>query len=107
MTVDLTTFKRRCGSGATESDDDLTTMLLVASQLVTDYVGTNVVPQVILDEATLLVAVEKHNQDKAPNGVLNVQWDDGTGATPIKVTRDPLTPAYPILSRYVAPLGFA
>lgn len=86
-------------------DEKIDAAIAVATTLVTQHVGTIEVPAEILDRAVLLVAVEQINQDKAPNGVLNQFFDAGVGdasATPVRIGRDPMKPAYPILAPWVS-----
>lgn len=73
-----------------------------ALALVTAYVGSAVVPQVILDRATLEVGSELFHRRNAPNGVAQFASLDGA---PIRVARDPMLGAYPILNRYLV-VGF-
>ena len=64
------------------------------------------IPATVYDRALLVTAAELFNQSKSPNGFVNQQFEDGSG-TIVRLSRDPLSPAYPLLSRWVAPLGFA
>ena len=70
--------------------------------------GTEIeeIPAAVYDRAVLVTAAELFNQSKSPNGFVNQQFEDGSGAI-VRLSRDPLGPAYPLLSRWVAPLGFA
>ncbi len=88
---------------------DAQTALTLAQQLVTDYVGEETVPAVVLDEAVMRVAVGQFNQGDAPQGVLMTITDDqgDGGETVLRVSSDPLRPARWVLAPYVAPLGFA
>lgn len=63
------------------------------------------VPAEIHDKAVLLVCVEAINQTLAPNGVLNQVYDLGQGemsSTPVRIGRDPLKPAYPVLAPWTS-----
>jgi hypothetical protein len=104
MAVDVTTLRRKVGAGATVYDADLQSILDAASALLTEYVGDAEIGDAILDRAQLLVAAEMFHHDKAPNGIVNQQYDtaDGTGVTPIRIGRDPLAPAYPLLAPFVS-----
>lgn len=75
-----------------------------ATALVTAYVGTIdpvfVIPDEIRDRATLEVGSELYHRRQAPNGVAQFSTIDGS---PIRVARDPMVGAYPLLNRYIAP----
>lgn len=97
------------------SDSDLDGYLSVAASMVDEYLtgGEAVgavpyaVPGPVLDRAYLLVAAEMFNQDQAPNGILNQQYDvegGGTVAAPIRLNSDPMRPAYAVLARWVPPV---
>lgn len=88
-------------------DTEITQALAVASALVNEHLGeaASTIPREVVDRAVLLVAIEEINQDKAPNGVLNQTYDVGTGdvtSTPVRIGRDPMKPAYPILAPWVS-----
>ena len=88
-------------------------VLAEAAELVTHYVGDTLgefpvpgegtVPLVALDRAVIEVAQELYNRRKAPNGVAQFAAFDGA---PVRVARDPMVGAYPILNRWVGG-GFA
>lgn len=86
------------------SDDDERAgrHLVTARATVGAYLGTPAtvagVPLDLLAHATLLVASQLWHAEDAPHGVAN--WADDTG-TPVRVARDPLTVARPILGRFV------
>lgn len=88
-------------------DDLLATAATLLQQYVADAIED--VPDETFDRAHLLVAAELHFQDQAPNGVLNQQYDvgDTTVSTPIRINRDPLTPAYPVLRLWMPGATFA
>jgi hypothetical protein len=90
------------GAGAAD-EAQLTIALATAEALVSARVGSAVVPQVILDRAILGAASELYNQKDAPNGIAQFNTFD---AAPIRVARDPMVAAYPILRPFL-PLGFA
>jgi hypothetical protein len=77
--------------------------LLTAQELVSAWVGLSAVPDVVIDRAVLVVAAEMFQQRSAPNGVTQFADMDGVG---IRVARDPMLGAYPILRPYVGG-GFA
>lgn len=86
------------------TDDEIQAAIDVAMALVNAHVDQAEVPPEVLDRAVLLVAVEQINQDKAPNGVLNQVYDTGLGEEarlPVRVGRDPMKPAYPVLDPWV------
>lgn len=78
-----------------------------ALSLVSAYVGTitpvATIPTEILDRAALEVGSELYHRRQAPNGVAQFSTFDGS---PIRVARDPMVGAYPILQRYIG-LGVA
>ncbi|MBZ4485992.1 hypothetical protein LQ938_09555 [Microbacterium sp. cx-55] len=91
--------------GAGVSHNDLLTRCWeTATGLVGVYVGTSVVPAPLLELATLQVAAELFQRQSAPNGIAQFQTPDGT--TGIRVARDPMLSAYPILKPFLK-LGFA
>lgn len=104
MAASIDTLRRKVGAGTTVADEDLQDILDSASALLVEYVGDAEVDDVILTRAQLLVAVEMYHQDKAPNGIVNQQYDtaDGLGVAPVRIGRDPLAPAYPLLARSVS-----
>lgn len=91
------------------SDDALVQSCFTAAdelleQYVEDQITDEGIPEAVMDRAHLLVAVEMFNQTKAPNGVLNQTYDFGEGditSTPIRISADPLRPAYAVLSRWM------
>lgn len=113
MTVTADQLRVEVGTTETKlSDDQADALIAVAVALVNKHVlgddteteVTDVVPTEVVDRAVLLVAVEQFNQDNAPNGVLNQAFDLGVGdtvSTPIRVSRDPMKPAYPLLAPWV------
>jgi hypothetical protein len=107
VAVTTSDLRSLVGAGSETTDAELTGHIETAEELVGAYVEDNVVPVGILDRCYLVVAAEMFNQDQAPNGVLNQQYDteDGTIATPIRIGADPLRPAYPLLARWVLPVS--
>jgi hypothetical protein len=69
-----------------------------ASALVDDYVGEVQVPTVILDRAKLEVGSALFHRRQAPNGIAQFATADGNNA--VRVARDPMVAAYPLLERY-------
>jgi hypothetical protein len=68
-----------------------------------DYAGP--VPERVLDRATREVASDLFARRNAPNGIVNQQFAgaDGPSSGPARIHRDPLTPAYPLLTRWAVP----
>ena len=71
-----------------------------AVQLVADYVGAVQLPAPVLDRAILEVGSELYHRRQAPNGVAQFTGLDGS---PIRIARDPMVSAYPILARHLGP----
>lgn len=69
-----------------------------ATALVNDYVGDTYVPSIKLELAILKVGAELYSQRDAPQGVSQFSDVDNN---PIRVARDPLVGAKPILRKYV------
>jgi len=69
-----------------------------ALELITIYVGTHAVPDAILIRATTEVGSELFHRRSAPNGVAQFTTLDGSA---IRIARDPMVAAYPLLRRYV------
>lgn len=74
-----------------------------AEAMVSAYVGDHDVPEVSLNRAILEVGSELFHRKQAPNGVANFMTFDGSA--PIRVARDPMIGAYPILKRHIAGVG--
>jgi hypothetical protein len=71
-----------------------------AEALVVRYVGTSVVPAVIIQRACLEVGAELFARRGAPSGIS--QFQDQAGGS-IRLARDPMTGAYTILQPFVGP----
>lgn len=84
----------------------MTGCVSVASKLIESQIGGGTtIPPEIVDRATLEVAAELYHRRNAPNGIKNfADGFDGAGA--IRVARDALVAARPLLAPYL-PLGFA
>jgi hypothetical protein len=90
--------------GAPDSDDVFVeTCYDDASSIVLRFIGQTFVPVNIVTRATLEVGSELYHRRSAPNGIAQFSTFDGT---PIRVARDPMIGAYPLLNRYVG-LGVA
>ena len=91
-----TDLKEYVGSAATD-DTFVQACYGTATTLVTDYIGSDLVPVDVFDRAVLMVGSELYHQRNAPNGVAQFASYDGS---PIRVARDPMVAAYPLLNRY-------
>jgi hypothetical protein len=69
-----------------------------ATALITVFVGKTYVPKLVLDRAVLEVGSELYHRRSAPNGIAQFGALDGA---PIRVARDPMVGAYPLLQRYL------
>lgn len=91
--------------GATTPDDDFVDSCWhEAIALVDKFVGEATVDADILNRAYLEVGSELFHRRSAPNGVAQFATLDGGSA--IRVARDPMVGAYPLLQPYVG-LNFA
>lgn len=100
--------------GASPSDDAFTgACLATAKSLIAGHLGVkvidgivaeSVVPEPVLDRATLEVGSELFHRRQAPNGIAQFASPDGGQA--VRVARDPMVAARPILAPFM-PLGFA
>jgi hypothetical protein len=96
----LTTDELAAYTGANLSDDTfLEACLTEATMLVGRFVGTATVPAEIVDRATLEVSSELFHRRQAPNGI--AQFATVDGVSPIRVARDPMVAAYPILTPWL------
>lgn len=86
----------------TKLDEDVR----AARDLVTKEVGNYAVrvPPAILTKAIIKCACELFEQRKAPSGVRN--FADADGAVVVRIARDPMTGARPILTPFL-PLAFS
>lgn len=91
--------------GATTPDDDFVDSCWhEAIALVTKFVGTATVNADVLNRAYLECGSELYHRRSAPNGVAQFATLDGGSA--VRVARDPMVGAYPILTPWVG-LGVA
>lgn len=99
---------------ASDSDDDfLSDCWEEAIELVGNHVGgrdaekriaaVELIPSSVIARAYLEVGSELFHRRAAPNGISQFASPDGT---PVRVARDPMVGAYPILAPYMPP-GFA
>lgn len=93
---------------STNDDPLLGEVIGVALAMLQELVDGTAVPAVVFDQAHLAVAVDMFNRRKAPNGMLMQQFDSvSDGAAPavaVRLSNDPLRPAYPILSLWLPPV---
>lgn len=101
----ITTDGLRAYTGASLSDDTfLEACLAEAGALIGRFVGEVAVPSVVEDRAVLEVASELFHRRQAPNGIAQFATIDG--ASPIRVARDPMVAAYPMLAPWTG-MGIA
>lgn len=81
-------------------DDDafVTRCFEESTELVQDYIGESYVPEKRLALAILKTGSELYSQRDAPQGIS--QFSD-VDANPIRIARDPLVAAKPLLRKYV------
>lgn len=88
--------------GATDSDDTFTESCWDQSvHLVNNFADADVVPEDLMDRAYLECGSELYHRRSAPNGIAQFTSYDGS---PVRIARDPMTPVYALLRRYVLPL---
>ena len=86
--------------GAPDSDTTFVTQCWdEAVALVTTFVGTATVPATVLLRARIECGSELFHRRSAPNGIAQFATLDGGSA--VRVARDPMIAAYPILVPYV------
>lgn len=104
MAVSIADLEREVGTTTVDSPA-LQRAVVVAQALVDKYVvefamaEPHGVPDGVLDQAVLAVAVDEFNRSQAPNGVLT-QYGSDDIPTPIRVSSDPLRAARPLLSMW-------
>lgn len=72
----------------------------LASAMVDKYIGPSSVPPAVRDEAILQVAAELMDRS---NGPVAPNVGQFAVSIPLRVSRDPMAPAYGILKRWVVP----
>lgn len=82
----------------TKNDAFIGKCLEEALELVTAFIGSATVPPATKDRAVLETGSELYHRRNAPNGVAQFAAFDGA---PIRVARDPMVGAYPILGRFM------
>lgn len=74
-----------------------------AAELVDAYIGDGTVPEPIRNRAIVEVGSELFHRRNAPGGITQFAAE---GTSPVRMARDPMLGAYPILNRYL-PAGLA
>lgn len=106
MAVTLPEIRSYVGADTADGLDSLLEDCLAeALLLVNKFVGVAPVPEAIRDRATTEVAADLFNRRNAPHGVMNQQYTtvDGPGVEAVRISRNPMTAAYPILRPWVSP----
>jgi hypothetical protein len=82
----------------------LTACATQATALVDAYLATNRdrVPSPVLARAYLEVGADLYHRRTARNGITGFE-DTEVSTAPVRINRDPLAPAYPLLARYTGP----
>lgn len=102
MAVTADDLKAYVADDALTADDvQITSALSTAEALVKVHVGAATVPSEITDRAVLEVASELFHRKNAPNGISQFQ---DFNAAPVRVARDPMVAAYPLLAPFVPPV---
>lgn len=83
------------------ADDYTGACLLEAVALVATHTSGRTVPDEIARRAVLEVGADLYHRRKARNGVTG--FDTGDGGEIVRINRDPMAAAYPLLKPYVAP----
>lgn len=90
---------------APESDhDELEAAHAAAESLVSDLIGAREVPAAIRSRAVMEVGANLYNRRLARQGTGAWTSTDLTAAPAPQPALDPLTPAYPLLRRYLGPV---
>ena len=88
--------------GATDSDDTFVESCWdQAENLVNNFADADDVPADLMLRAYLECGSELYHRRSAPNGIAQFTSYDGS---PVRIARDPMTPVYALLRRYVLPL---
>lgn len=104
MALTTATLAEYVHADATGEAAFLASCVSEAQELVGRYVGTRTVPPATLDRALLEVAADLYYRRSTRNGVADFEGVEGLA--PVRVNRDPLAAAYPILRPFVGG-GFA
>ena len=85
--------------GATDGDDSFVESCWdEANYLVNNFADADLVPEKLMGRAYLECGSELYHRRSAPNGIAQFSSFDGQ---PIRIARDPMTPVYPLLRRFV------
>lgn len=96
----MTSAQLKSYVGAPDSDSTFVTACWDESvALVTKFVGTATVPATVLLRARIECGSELYHRRSAPNGIAQFATLDGGSA--VRVARDPMIAAYPLLVPYV------
>jgi hypothetical protein len=91
--------------GAPDSDNDFVSDCWTQAHTLVDlFCGTTVVPAYVLTRAKIECGSELYHRRSAPNGIAQFATLDGGSA--VRVARDPMVGAYPLLMPYVG-MGIA
>jgi hypothetical protein len=86
--------------GATDTDDTFVEHCWdQANYLVNNFADADDVPEDLMNRAYLECGSELYHRRSAPNGIAQFSAFDGQ---PIRIARDPMTPVYSLLRRYVS-----
>jgi hypothetical protein len=86
--------------GATDTDDTFVEQCWdQANYLVNNFADVDDVPEDLMNRAYLECGSELYHRRSAPNGIAQFSAFDGQ---PIRIARDPMTPVYSLLRRYVS-----
>ncbi len=89
--------------GATSTTEFVAECWTTAGTLVARHIGARKVPDDVRDRATLEVGAELFHRRATKNAVAQFASPD---AAPVRIARDPMVAAYPLLAPYVGG-GFA
>ena len=88
--------------GASDGDDSFVeTCWDEANYLVNNFADADLVPKKLMGRAYLECGSELYHRRSAPNGIAQFTSYDGS---PMRIARDPMTPVYALLRRYISPL---
>lgn len=98
--IDVERLATYAGADAVIDLGKLELSLETANDLLDNFVGTSIVPENVLDQATLIVASTLFEQGNLPGPV---QEQYGTQYVTMRTTRDPMSNAYKLLRPWVLP----
>lgn len=101
MTTITTDAKQLAAYVNTTPDSFIDECLSEATALVSKHVGDSTVPTAVLDRAVLEVGADLYHRRKARNGV--TAFEGGDGGEPVRISRNPMLSAYPILRPFLRP----